>query len=258
MASSSSIVLVPGAWHTPACFDQFRSVLAELDLSTIAVANPSVGDNTVSKTLTDDVENLRSVLIQLIEQEGKPITVVAHSYGGMVASGAVKDLGYAQRKRAGKRGGVTMVVYLAACALPEGMTVVQSCGGSPAPWWECKDGQIFANDRTISNPAHALYNDLPPAMQEHAISQLQPVNAASFEMPNSYEPWRDIPCTYIFAEQDNCVPLPGQQYFVSLMGDAVATASLDTSHSPFLSKPRELAALVQRAVRDGLKRCGGS
>jgi hypothetical protein len=134
----SSIVLVPGAWHTPDCFDQFRSVLSELNLSSSAVANPSVGDATVSKALKDDVDNLRSVLTQLIEQEDKFITVLAHSYGGMVASGAVKDLGYAERKRMDKRGGVVMVVYLAACALPEGMTVAQSCGGSPAPWWEYK------------------------------------------------------------------------------------------------------------------------
>jgi alpha-beta hydrolase superfamily lysophospholipase len=132
----SSIVLVPGAWHTPDCFDQFRSVLSGLNLSSSAVANPSVGDTTASKTLTDDVDNLRSVLTQLAEQEHKLITVVAHSYGGMVAAGALKGLGYAERKRAGKRGGVIMVVYLAACALTEGMTVVQSCGGSPAPWWE--------------------------------------------------------------------------------------------------------------------------
>jgi pimeloyl-ACP methyl ester carboxylesterase len=91
-------------------------------------------------------------------------------------------------------------------------------------------------------------------MQEQAILKLQPINAASFDMPSSYEPWKDMPCTYIFAEQDNCVPLPGQQYFVSLMGDGVATASLNTSHSPFLSQPYELAVLVQRAVQEGMKK----
>jgi alpha-beta hydrolase superfamily lysophospholipase len=45
-----------------------------------------------------DIESLRqSVLLPLIEQ-GKDVVILAHSYGGVVAGGAAKDLDKPTRK----------------------------------------------------------------------------------------------------------------------------------------------------------------
>lgn len=84
-----TVVLVPGAWHLPTCFDQLRQELRALGIDSMAVANPSVEDCQPPKNLTHDVASLHALLARLAD-EGKRITLVAHSYGGIVASGAAR------------------------------------------------------------------------------------------------------------------------------------------------------------------------
>jgi pimeloyl-ACP methyl ester carboxylesterase len=138
MSEDSTIVFVPGAWHTPVCFETVRSELKVLGFRTIAVASPSVGSKSSPlKNLTNDVANLHAA-IEKIANEGKLVTVIAHSYGGAIISGAAEDLGYAQRHAAGKKGGIVMIMYLSAFAIPKGISLLQAVGGTPPPWWEYK------------------------------------------------------------------------------------------------------------------------
>ena len=104
----------------------------------------------------------------------------------------------------------------------------------------------MVTDLHASNPAHIFYNDVPVEIQNHWISQLQPHTAASFQIPNSYEPWNDIPCTYVFTEKDNAIPLFAQKAMAGGMGD-ISTVSLDASHSPFLSMPKRVAKVIRDA-----------
>lgn len=62
------------------------------------------------------------------------MVVVAHSYGGVVASSAVEGLSKAARAQAGKPGGVIKVVYLAAFALDKGQSLLGMLGGNYLPW----------------------------------------------------------------------------------------------------------------------------
>ncbi|KAI9041120.1 alpha/beta hydrolase [Aspergillus affinis] len=239
---SSTVVLVPGAWHLPTCFDQLRQELHALGVASVAVANPSVEDCQPPKNLTHDVAHLHAVLARLAD-EGKQITLVAHSYGGVVASGAAQGLGLAQRQAVAQQGGIARVLYLGAFAIPAQASLLQAVGGVAPPWWEYKGDQVVVNDPHVSNPARVFYNDLPPETQSHWISQLRPHTATSFEIPNSYEPWKDIPCTYVFTEQDNAIPLFAQKAMAGGMGD-ISTVSLDASHSPFLSMPKQVAKII--------------
>lgn len=91
MSFKPTIVLVPGAWATPTFYTQLSSNLSEKGLTTETVAHPSAGAEPPTKTLDDDVSNLRSTLERLVNFGGDVI-VVAHSYGGLVASGAVQGL----------------------------------------------------------------------------------------------------------------------------------------------------------------------
>lgn len=102
------------------------------------------------------------------------------------------------------------------------------------------------NDPHASKPANIFYNDVSVDTSKYWISQLQPHTAVSFQIPNSYEPWKDIPCTYIFTERDNAIPISAQKAMAGSMGD-ISTVSLDASHSPFLSMPREVAQMIKNA-----------
>lgn len=83
--------------------------------------------------MLDDTTVVRTAIEKLAEED-KKIVVLAHSYAGIVGSCAVEDLDYAHRKSAGKRGGVINLIYLAAFALPKGLSLFEAVGGKPLPW----------------------------------------------------------------------------------------------------------------------------
>jgi pimeloyl-ACP methyl ester carboxylesterase len=127
------IVLAPGAWHTPDCFDITREQLHQRGWETEAVAYPSVGAEPPTKGLADDAAALRSTLERLAD-DGKEIVLVVHSYGGVVGQNAVEGLGRKQRQAVGKEGGVVVFIYLAAFVVPKGASLKAMVGGQFFPW----------------------------------------------------------------------------------------------------------------------------
>lgn len=140
-----TIVFSLGAWTRPSAFSTVTAKLLEKGIPCETPPHPSVGSEPPTKTLQDDVSSLRSVLTRLIETEGKDVIVVAHSYGGVVASCAVEGLSKAERSTAGicKPGGVCRVAYLAAFALDKGMSLVDMLGGEFLPWMQADVRPFF-------------------------------------------------------------------------------------------------------------------
>lgn len=132
---SPVFVLAPGAWHTPDCYQLIQDRLHAQKYETRAVAYPSVGAEPPNKGLFDDAAAVRAE-IQTLADQGRQVIVVVHSYGGLVGAEAVKGLGYTQRKAEGKKGGVTLLVYLAAFVTPKGMSITKMLGGKPLPWMD--------------------------------------------------------------------------------------------------------------------------
>lgn len=132
-AQQPTILFIPGAWHFPAGFNAVRELLKPLGYPTEAVAHPSIGAEPPNTTLDDDIANTRAEILKLVEA-GKKVVVVAHSYGGIVGSSAVEDLGFNQRKAIGKEGGVINFVYMAAFALPKGCSPRYVFRDTVAPW----------------------------------------------------------------------------------------------------------------------------
>lgn len=58
--------------------------------------------------------------------------------------------------------------------------------------------------------------------------------------------WLDLPSHYLVATQDRCVPPVLQREMAARMG-AVVT-ELDSSHTPMLSHPRQVAQFLDRAA----------
>lgn len=133
-----TVVFIPGAWHLPEAFDTVRQILTTRGFPSAAVSLPSTGAESPTLSLSDDILSARLVVEQLVN-DGKKVMVVAHSYGGLVASGAVKHLGYAQRRDAGSKGGVIMLVYMAAFAATKGSSTLDLLGGKPLPWMRFAD-----------------------------------------------------------------------------------------------------------------------
>lgn len=133
MDSKPTIVFIPGAWHSPDSFQLARDALQARGWETEAVAFPTVGAEPPTKGVPDDAAAVRKVLEALAEQ-GKQIVLVVHSYGGVVGAQAVRGLGYKQRQKEGKVGGIITYLYLSAFVVPVGQSLLKMLGGNWLPW----------------------------------------------------------------------------------------------------------------------------
>jgi hypothetical protein len=111
------------------------------------------------------------------------------------------------------------------------------------PPWIIVDAE--AGVTTAVNAAEILYGDCPPAVAEASIARLRPQSLASFMTRQSRAAWRDRPSAYLICEQDKCL-LPEVQEAVSARSQYIER--LPASHSPFLSRPSEVAAFLGHAA----------
>ncbi|KAJ5495524.1 hypothetical protein N7539_000640 [Penicillium diatomitis] len=246
-------VFVPGAWHSPDTFEMVRAVLSQRGHESQAVALPSVGASEPFQTgLFADIVHVHKHLRALVEQ-GRKIVLVMHSYGGMVGSGAVEGLSYLQGRRNHEHGGVIMAVWLSAFVTPAGKSLLEMIGGQWLPWMvlsDPDDGYCRSSDEET-----IFYHDLPPEVQFAAIEQLKPHSKLAFLQPASFEPWHEIPCMYLFCDDDAALPLAVQEEFAKTLGNPL-TYHVKASHSPFLSLPEETADGLELALKVGLEKCG--
>lgn len=129
-----TIVLVPGAWHTPQCFDALRKILESHGFPTESVSHPSIGAEPPTKTVDDDVDHLRQTLSKLINKDGKSVVLIGHSYGGSVISNASEGFSQVMRAQQGKEGGISLLIYLSGFVIPKGKTLFEALGGEWQPW----------------------------------------------------------------------------------------------------------------------------
>jgi pimeloyl-ACP methyl ester carboxylesterase len=117
MSTKPTIVLIPGAWHTTEGFGPLKSFLEKAGYPTKAVDLPSAGAHPGHPNFNQDVAEIRKVVLDLID-EGKEVVVVMHSFGSVVGSEALRDLGKGDREAAGKTGAVIKCVFIG-ILLPE-------------------------------------------------------------------------------------------------------------------------------------------
>ncbi|CAI7574400.1 unnamed protein product [Penicillium pancosmium] len=216
--SNKTFVFSLGAWVVPSVFDATRSYLESLGFSSACPAHPSIGAEPPSMTLEDDTESLRSVLTAYVD-EGRDVIVVAHSYGGVVASSAVEGLSKTARTEAGMLGGNYM------------------------PWMKVEGDYVHAD-----GAGDVGWQDIPLESQEKWNSLILHTSRQVFSGESAFEPWKDIPCAYILCENDRALPPPFQELFASKVAGPANTYRLPSSHSPFLSMPDRLAETLRKAA----------
>jgi pimeloyl-ACP methyl ester carboxylesterase len=130
--SKTTIVLVHGAWHSPACFDDLVTLLHGHGYETRAVQLPTAGKD-LNATPIEDAVAIQETTRALAE-EGKDIVLVMHSYGGFVGTASAKGLLKKDRQVEGKQGGIIHLVYLAAFLVDEGKSLGEALGGAVPDW----------------------------------------------------------------------------------------------------------------------------
>ncbi|MFJ4692310.1 alpha/beta fold hydrolase [Streptomyces sp. NPDC088766] len=211
-----TLLLVHGAWHGSWCWDALRAELGAGGWTTRVVDLPSAGQEA---GVQDDA---RAVLAEL-ERIGGPAVVVAHSYGGIPVTQAVAEAG-----------DVAHVVYLAAYQLDVGESLLGHHGAPVPP-------EPHGFQAVPDNPVPVFYGDVPGAEADRAARRLVPQSTKSFVEPLTRAGWHTVPSTYVVCEHDRALPPENQETLAARSG---AVHRLACHHSPFLSMPGELAALL--------------
>ncbi|KAI9036888.1 uncharacterized protein KD926_001203 [Aspergillus affinis] len=81
-----------------------------------------------------DSKAIAKTLRFLVEDEGKAIVIVMHSYAGMPGATAAPGLSKSQRSQQGKPGGIVGLIFIGAFIVPEGLSCAGLQGGNLPPW----------------------------------------------------------------------------------------------------------------------------
>ncbi|MEV0229276.1 alpha/beta hydrolase [Nonomuraea sp. NPDC050786] len=225
----TTVMLVHGAWHRPGTWAKLETELRALGHATRTPALPSAGSRPTAG-MHDDAAALAAELASI----AGPVVLLGHSYGGIPITEAAAGAGNVDR-----------LIYLAAYMPDKGQSMY-TIHGIPDP--EDTDG-LFP---LIDEPRTSLYGDLPVAEAEQAVSTLVNQTVRSFAEKVEAAAWRNIPSACIITEQDKAIP-PARAIPPALQEQMAAQAAeirrIPGGHSPFLSQPRRLAALIDEIVR---------
>lgn len=121
--SNPAIIIIPGSWHIPRHYARLTTHLSNHNYSATAVALPSVNSSPPLQTWEEDAQAVRQAIMEKLGL-GQDVVAIAHSFGGVAMSEAVKGLGKEERQKQGFDTGVLRLVYMCAMALPKGQTHV--------------------------------------------------------------------------------------------------------------------------------------
>ncbi|MFJ5035889.1 alpha/beta fold hydrolase [Streptomyces sp. NPDC088560] len=220
----ANVVLVHGAWSDGSIWQAVIAALQDEGHRVLAIQLP----------LTSLEQDIAWTRRQIATFDG-PVTLVGHSYGGVVISGAAH-----QNDR------VTALVFVAAYAPDESETIRMLSDRGAAT--RGRDAIRFSDDGwSIVDPdlfGDALGADIPAATTRVLAALQKPTHGACFSSPSARGAWHDLPCTYVLSVDDQILD-PGLQRWFAERTNATVT-ELRSSHLSPVSHPEDVAAAIVR------------
>ena len=253
MSEKPTLVFVPGAWHKPQCYDKIIKILQDKhNIKCLSVTLPSTMNNP-NATFKDDVDAARQI-ITAETTSGRDVIVISHSYGGIIGSSSIKGLTRNQKSAtasSSEHGYVKAQILIASGFAITGLALMDPLFGIPPPFWRINKETGYAE--FVQNPRDFLYHDVPQDEADYWVSQLMTQSLkALFEGGEfAYDGWKGIPNWYIGTSEDKALPVVMQRVGVGMaraQGGVVYHTELQASHSPFLSMPDEVVAIIMQAV----------
>ncbi|KAF2843361.1 alpha/beta-hydrolase [Patellaria atrata CBS 101060] len=246
------VVLVPGAWHSPAHYALLIQMVENAGYTVVTAALPSLNSHDpANQSVARDSAYIRVALLEPQIDAGKEVLLVMHSYGGCPGAAAAKGLSVVERKERGEEGGVVGMVFLAAFVAGEGDSLKGKLPGGVYDSWVVENTQT--KQLIVDNPQAVFYHDVEPELAQKVILELKTQAEPSLSSPSPSPAWPDKGFdgrrAYIQALQDRAIPFVAQDAMVKYSGVGWEVRQLDTSHSPFLSKPEELGDVVLELFR---------
>lgn len=228
------IVLVHGAYHGAWCWDFLTPELARLGhrVTTVdlPISDPGMGAADYARTVA-----------AAIEPDSVPM-VVGHSMGGLVIP-LVPDHRPVHR-----------LVFLAAFLPRPGMSAndqraVEAIDGRvalrTAEWTDLGDDVWMIGPNTATE---LFYHDAPASSARWATQRLRPQAYRVLSETTPLTVWPAVPCSSILCREDRSL---NPDWARTAANDRLGVTALELpgGHSPFLTRPRDLANVIDTLTR---------
>jgi pimeloyl-ACP methyl ester carboxylesterase len=221
----TTIVLVHGAFAEGSSFDRITPLLEARGYNVVAVHMP-----------LSSVEADVAVTRRAIDLAPGPVLLVAHSYGGFVAT------------EAGTSDKVTGLVYIAALVPDNGESLNDLFKSKPLPnWFQTavvdSGGFAWLPRATVASD---FAQDMPAADIDLLTTKQAPFALRNLEDRVTVAAWHKKPSWFVRPDQDHIID-PGLQEIMAKRAGA-KLLNLRSSHVVMLSHPRDVAAVILTAA----------
>lgn len=223
--------LVHGAYHGAWCWDQLRHEL-ELDgHTTSAVDLPCEDPEAGAERYADEV-------VHSMPKTPEGVVLVGHSLAGLtipVVAGRTRTL---------------MTVYLCALLPVPGLSF-DAQNADLTTGFVPSEEAVAHPDGSVSWPERgaieSFFQDCDPEIAQAAARRLRKQHWLVTQEVTPLRRWPDARAAYILCTGDRVIP-PDYSRRAALDQLGVEPVEMAGGHSPFLSRPRELATLLERLV----------
>jgi pimeloyl-ACP methyl ester carboxylesterase len=231
----TTFALVHGAWHGSWCWHRLIPELEDRGHGVIAVDLPS---DDPAATFDDYAD----VVAGELEAHGEDdVVVVGHSLAGLT----IPLVAVRQRVR--------RLIYLCALVPMPGLSFMDQfasedmldlgyAAGLGEP--DAKGRHSWADEGLARR---FLYGDCDSEAADHAVARLRPQAQSPYARPCSLDAFPDTPSTYVVCSEDRLVK-PDWSRNVARERLNADLVELPGSHSPFLSRPADLANVLHDAA----------
>lgn len=224
-----------GAWW----WAPTATLLAGSGIPSTAVVLPSCGETGIAPTGAGPGLHEDAAATTVVLDEGGPAIVVAHSYGGMVAS------------QAGEHPAVRGLVYISSFLATAGESLATLTSGvtNPVPVIPHADGSISVNaDDRDAFDARFLHDVGDPDLVNGARDRLCAQSSIVFEAQTTTAAWTRVPSTYLICAEDRSTDPDLQRAHAAR---ATTIRELSAAHFPMLSRPNLVATCIEEVASRG-------
>lgn len=221
-------VLVHGGYHGAWCWERLIPELQQRGHGAVAVdlpiSDPAAGAARYAETIRAAAQDLDEVAL------------VGHSMGGLSIPLAATELP------------VTKLIFLCAFVPRPGMSMNQIRAAEPvadykpqtAEFTDLGDGVWTIGPRTATE---LFYHDASPELARWAVARLRPQSYRLLDEITPLRRWPDVDAEFIVCGDDRAVS-PEWERTVAEDQLGVKPIELPGGHSPFLTRPAELAEVL--------------
>lgn len=229
-----TVVLVHGAFAESASWNGVVEQLRASGVDVIAAANPL-------RSLAGDAAYVRDVIAGI----GRPVVLVAHSYGGMVITEAASD-----------NEAVAGLVYVCGFAPDHGENAFQlstkfpgsTLGDALTAYPVSTGGNELAIRPDVFHQQFAA--DVPAAQAAVMAATQRPATETALTdgLPTQTPAWRTIPSWFVFSDQDRNIPVALHRFMEERASAKGTREVAGASHALSASNPDVVAASILDAV----------